>query len=86
MAWESFLLLGSATLKALNKHVGEIDPCPGVNFTNIRQAAFMHADPKSAKRQWSCRRLFVLLGPACIKAAHEHDGEIEHCSLFPYFH
>jgi len=25
-------------------------PFPGVNFTNILQEAFMHADPKSAKK------------------------------------
>jgi len=47
-----FALLGSACVKALRKHVGEIDP--GLNFINVLGAAFMSADPKSAKRQSSC--------------------------------
>jgi len=38
----------------------------GVNFTNILRAAFMHADPNSAKK----KLFFALLGSACVKAAH----------------
>jgi len=33
------------------------------------QKAFMHEDPKSAKRHSSCQCLFVLLGSTCIKGA-----------------
>ncbi len=32
----------------------------GVNFTNFLQAALMCADPKSAKRQYSCQYFFTL--------------------------
>jgi len=40
---------------------------PGLNFFNILRAAFAHADPKSAKIQWSRQYIFVLLGSASIK-------------------
>ena len=43
---------------------------PGVNFTNILQAAFMHADPKSAIKLLNLTVFFALLGSARIKAAH----------------
>ncbi len=43
--------------------------CPGVNFTNILLAAFLCADPKSAKRHWWPNCLFALLGSAQSKAA-----------------
>jgi len=43
---------------------------PGVDFTNVLQAAFVCADPKSTKRQSSCQSFFVLLGSAHAKAAH----------------
>ena len=42
----------------------------GVNFTNILQAAFTHADPKSAKKTVKLSSFFALLGSACVKAAH----------------
>ena len=43
---------------------------PGVNFTNILQAAFMHADPKSAIKLLNLTVFFALLGSAHVKAAH----------------
>ena len=42
---------------------------PGVNFTNILQAAFTRADPKSAKKLLNLTVYFALLGPARVKAA-----------------
>jgi len=44
---------------------------PGVNFTNVLQAAFMLVDPKSAKKQLELTVFFALLGPASVKAAHK---------------
>ncbi len=40
----------------------------GVDFTNVLQTAFMHADLKSAKRHRWLECLFALLGSACVKA------------------
>jgi hypothetical protein len=45
----------------------------GVDFTK----PFTFADPKSAKRHSSHQCLFVLLGPAYVKAVHKHFGEID---------
>ena len=42
---------------------------PGVNFTNILQAAFMPADLKSAKKTVKLSSFIALLGSACVKAA-----------------
>jgi len=42
-----------------------------VNFTNILRAAFMHTDPKSAKRQSSHEYFSVLIGSAWVKAARK---------------
>ncbi len=50
---------------------------PGADFTNILQAAFMHGDPKSAKRHWWLDCLFALLGSECVKASCKHVGEID---------
>jgi hypothetical protein len=41
---------------------------PGVKFTNILRAAFMHSDPKSAKKTDSLT-YFALLGSERVKAA-----------------
>jgi len=41
----------------------------GVNFTNVLQADFRRADPKSAKKTVKLSSFFVLLGSASIKAA-----------------
>ncbi len=49
---------------------------PGVNFTNILQAAFMCEDPKSVKIQSSCWYLFALLGSLRVKATHRNIDEI----------
>ena len=48
---------------------------PGVNFTNILWAAFMRADPKSAKK--TVKQLFALLGSVHLKAACENIDEID---------
>ena len=42
---------------------------PGVNFTNVLQAAFTHAEPKSAIKLLSLTVFFELLGSAHVKAA-----------------
>ena len=42
---------------------------PVVNFTNILQAAFTRADPKSAKQLLNWIVFFALLGSARVKAA-----------------
>ena len=42
---------------------------PGVNFTNILQTAFMHTDPKSAKKLLNLTVFFALLGSAPVKTA-----------------
>ncbi len=47
---------------------------PGVNFTNILQAAFTYEDPKSAKKHRQLDCLFALLESALIKAARKHVG------------
>ncbi len=44
---------------------------PGFNFINNLQAAFMRADPESAKKTDNLTVFFMLLGSACIKAARK---------------
>jgi len=44
---------------------------PGVYFTNILFATFIHADPKSINIQSSCQYLFALWGSVLIKALHK---------------
>ncbi len=41
---------------------------PGVNFINVLQAAFAHADPKSVKETIKLSVFFALLGSASVKA------------------
>jgi len=43
---------------------------PGVNFINVLQAAFMHADPESAKKLATWLSFFDILGSGYVKAAH----------------
>ena len=45
------------------------EPVAGVNFTNILQAAFTPADPKSAKKTVKFSSFIALLGSARVKAA-----------------
>jgi hypothetical protein len=40
-----------------------------VNFINVLQAAFMHTDPKSVKKDIQVVSFFTLLGSALVKAA-----------------
>jgi hypothetical protein len=42
---------------------------PGVNFTNVLQAAFTLADPESAKKLLDLTVFFALLVSASVKAA-----------------
>ena len=42
---------------------------PGVNFTNILQAAFTRADPKIAKKTVKFSSFIALLGSSHVKAA-----------------
>ncbi len=44
---------------------------PGVNFINVLRAAFMRADPESAKIQSGQQCRFTLLGPTSVKAEHK---------------
>jgi len=46
-------------------------PPPRINFTNILHAAFTYADLKSTKNKVKLSVLYVLLGSACVKAAHK---------------
>jgi len=56
----------------LQKWVDQIDPKGlGVNFTNILQTAFTHADPKSAKNTVKLSVFFALLGSEHVKAARK---------------
>ena len=55
-----------ASVKSVN-----IPDTPGVNFTNILQAAFTCADPKSAKKTVKLSSFIVLLGSAHVKDAHK---------------
>ena len=41
---------------------------PGVNFTNVLQAAFTLADPKSAKKSLKLSSFIALLGSVRVKA------------------
>jgi len=52
-------------------HVSPFLSFCGVNFINILRAAFMLADPKSAKRQSSHQCLLPLLGALRVKAEHK---------------
>ena len=62
-------------------HLKSLTPttAAGVNFINILCAAFMRADPKSAKKDSQVKQRFELLGSVCIKAAYEHVDEIDPC-------
>ncbi len=42
-----------------------------VNFINILRAAYMCADPESAKKTDNLTVFFALLGSVCIKAARK---------------
>jgi len=53
----------------------------GVNFTNVLLAAFTHVDPKPTDTV-ELDSLLMLLGSACVKAAHKHVGEIKPRELF----
>jgi len=44
---------------------------PGVNFTNVLQKAFKHADSKCAKKTKSLTVFLALLGSVCVKAAQK---------------
>ncbi len=63
-----FDLSGSAFVKAAQRMLMKLTP--GVNFVNFLLAAFMHADPKFAKKTGNMSVFFVLLGSSCIKSDH----------------
>ena len=50
---------------------------PGVNFTNIFNAAFMRTDPKSTKKDSQLKWPFLLSGSVGVKAAPKHVDEID---------
>jgi len=54
--------------KTVLKMLVKLTPC--VNFINVLQAAFEHADPKSVKKTDNLKVSFTLSGFACAKAAH----------------
>jgi len=43
-----------------------------VNFINVLQATFTHADPKSPKKTYNLTVFFALSGSGGIKTALEH--------------
>ena len=51
------------------KLIDETTRKTGVNFTNVLWAAFMRADPKSAKKTVKLSSFIALLGSASVKAA-----------------
>ncbi len=53
------------------KMLVKLTPGPGVNFTDISWATFIHKDPKSAKRHWWFDCLYALLGSLLVKAAYK---------------
>jgi len=57
--------LGSAGVKAVRKTLMKLSD--GVIFINVLQAAFVHADPKSAKNDSQVISLFALSGSERIK-------------------
>jgi len=83
---QPFCVFGSALVKAVCKHVDDIDHwcqlfvlCAnglvkltlGVDFTNILRTAFTFEDPNSAKKTDRLTVYFVLWVSGCIKAAHK---------------
>jgi len=54
---------GCLCIGALQQKIG--------NFINVLLAAFVHADPESAKKTDSLTVFFALLGSACITAARK---------------
>jgi len=50
---------------------GDIIKSPGVNFTNVLQKAFKHADTKSSKKTYSFTAFLALLGSVRVKAARK---------------
>jgi len=61
----------SVTLQTGNRYSeNALKERPGLNVINILGAVFVHADPKSAKKTVKLSFFFVLLGSACVKAAH----------------
>ena len=63
IGWRSFLKIGLIVSCILN------EPRPGVNFVNVLQAAFTHADLKSIKKTDNLKSFFTLSGSAWLKAA-----------------
>ena len=60
---------------------------PGVNFTNVLGAAFMHTDPKSAIKLLNLTVFLALLGSSGVKAARRMLVKLTPCLLFlQYFH
>jgi len=59
-------------MESKEKH-GLVGLTPEVNFTNILQAAFMRADPKSAKKLLNWTVFFALLGSGQVKTVGEID-------------
>jgi len=74
-----FALLVSLLVKAASKMLVKLTL--GLNFINILQAAFMHADSKSAEKAVKLSVFFTLLGSIHMKALRKHVGEIEPRSL-----
>jgi len=55
----------------------------GVNFTNILQAAFSHADPKRKKDTFDLTLFLHFFGLALLKVACKHVDEIDPYEKFP---
>ena len=63
------LIFFSVNFQVLGGHIFcLLSLLPGVNFTNVLQASFMRADPKSATKLINLTVFFALLGSARLKA------------------
>ncbi len=74
--WGNRRIVGKLLLWLLSSNQDQ----PDDDFTNVLQAAFASADPKSAKRHRWLHFLFFILGSPQVKAACKYVGEIDHRS------
>ncbi len=65
----SFVICWCQNLVQKCNHKTLMKSTTGLYFTNISCAAFMHTDPKSAKKTDKLTVFFVLLRSACVRAA-----------------
>ena len=79
---ESHLIIGKDVFLSPSSDSSSIESklpstSSGVNFTDVLHAAFMHADPKSAKMTVNSSSFFCFLDHGSVKAAHKDVVEID---------